>query len=134
MARKKTVKKKTAGKKKKVKKKPTKKKPKKVKKQKVKEMKMDEVTEEELIKEIAHLLHIGVPEKRILEVFEESGIPIKEAKKMIHEAKTIYVPALIKEEGEVAVSEYSANPWVVIMTILILVGIAIIALMGYLSR
>ncbi len=111
--------------KKKTKKKVTKKKPVKGKKKE----ELDEITEEKLIKEIAHLLHIGIPESKIMEVFEESNVPKSEARKLIHEAKTVYTPMLIKEN-----STCNSTPCITIITVLILIAIAIIAVLGYLAR
>ncbi len=106
---------------------------KKTRKTKVKKTsKIPEVTEEELIQEIAKLLSLGVPEKDIINVMKEAGFLDNEIMDLMSAAKEMYLPSATKHEEEV--QYYEPNPWLMIITVGFLLGIAIFAILILLKR
>ena len=89
------------------------------------------MTEEELIKEIAKLMQLGVKEKEVVDVLKEAGFLDNEIVDFISAAKSMYLPS--GASTKTRPNYYEPNPWLIIITIGFLLGIAIFAILVVLN-
>ncbi len=104
------------------------------KKKKVKRAKKkpeEAMTEEELIKEIAKLMQLGVKENEVVDVLKEAGFLDNEIVDFISAAKSMYLPS--GASTKTRPNYYEPNPWLIIITIGFLLGIAIFAILVVLN-